>query len=523
MNQLIIIIIILRNWLRPFSASILKFVGCIIALIISFAIYKQYNSIQSQQISIYCETSSNLELYSGYNLYVSLDYSQSENKTLWDNIDLQGEEQQQIIGNYIKYSGLRIPKDTINAVQRNEYIANEHLFGLNEIPHIKEILPDSVVGYTLCSVFFNYEDNSWFMPRMAEPVRDTSMKPTILSIDSINDHITINTLSELRKEFVDSPEEDNKSSFLGWRIGRKKRWYYLESLGFFNYPDSGNIYNNSDCVFRQKIICPERFYAPKFYSAYDVSKLNLKVYFSGDSLNEFTLGFRSPADFSEIHPDPDYKDCLSITFTDKEKLNYIKENGLRLFVTFYETESLQDSRNYILSALITLFLTLVATIGWTLFKNLLKHKQRINNVAKSINQSHPKYYVHFSNIILLLNIVIITIISIIIIICNPYDWSWIESLCFYIIIVGLIFFVRRNQIPLNEKTPITIRGYICKIFIIGLVLIIIGLGIQINFQFINKIADPNILLGYTIFISSLLIGSIICFIIKIFRSKKNAK
>lgn len=502
MNQLIVILIIIRNWIKPHSASLLKLTACIIGLLISFAIYDQYNSIESQQITICCNTSKSLDLFKGGgSLYVNLDYSQSEDKALWDSRDLLGDDIREISGNYVRYSGLRSPKDTITPLSKNEYLlSNDLLDALPALPDIADALPDSIVGYTYCSIFFTYNDNAWFMPRLTESIRNTLLNPQILYTDTVNQHITVNTICEIPEERIVNGPKDKTLS--GWRVGRKHHYFYLESLNLFNFPDSGSVYNNSDIFFKQMLICPNRYYAPKFTSAYDVSKLNLKLVLEGDSLRDFTLGFRSPVEFSDTYPAPDKVHTSYIEYMDAAKIETIKENGLNIFVKFPECESLQESRNYILSAIITLFLTLTATIGWTLFRKAHKQKSRINKFFKRLGNSHAEYFIKFKNRVLFSNLIIAVIVLSIFFILNPYDWLWVEFLCVLIILSGLVVFMNALSTMLQTSTQIMICRYRWRLLSSGLSITFVGFGLLLLCQHICHIRDIIFDGGLFIFIAT---------------------
>ena len=77
MNQLIVIWILLLNWIKPFSTNIIKIIGTVIALCLSFYIYNIYNQVQSQRIYVISYTKGCAKTDSEY---LSLDFNYADLK-----------------------------------------------------------------------------------------------------------------------------------------------------------------------------------------------------------------------------------------------------------------------------------------------------------------------------------------------------------------------------------------------------------------------------------------------------------
>lgn len=202
------------------------------------------------------------------------------------------------------------------------------------------------------------------------------------------------------------------------------------------------------------ITSPQRFYAPHFYSSYDVSKLELKIKFYIDSLSKFSIHFLNLVDVSEIHPSPDAKDSNSLTFTDPNILEYILNNGLSLYIQFPKSESLQESRNYVLSAIITLFLTIISTLLFNHFKKAYLRRKKYVLAIKHTHTNHPRFALSVLKHLILYDISLCGIICLIIMFCNPYDYKpWEIAILFVgftFIFPGFLYVCRLKEYTTND-------------------------------------------------------------------------
>lgn len=112
--------------------------------------------------------------------------------------------------------------------------------------------------------------------------------------------------------------------------------------------------------------------SPEFYSQYnssgnlictpgwtnlcDISQCYYKINILSQTIPDYTLtiDFASVANFSVIVPEPDSRTMSSITYTDREKLNMIRGNGLEFHVSFNEMQNKQTIRSFALTCLMSL-------------------------------------------------------------------------------------------------------------------------------------------------------------------------
>lgn len=112
----------------------------------------------------------------------------------------------------------------------------------------------------------------------------------------------------------------------------------------------------------------------------DVSQCYYNLQFKGNTdfkLDTLRINFGGAARFSGIDPSPDIYSYNGFEYTNKEKIDKIKRNGLTVFCQFLEATGLQNVRIYLLSTIATLFfgifIKLCLELLWRRFKIII-HK-----------------------------------------------------------------------------------------------------------------------------------------------------
>lgn len=90
----------------------------------------------------------------------------------------------------------------------------------------------------------------------------------------------------------------------------------------------------------------------------DLSQAYYKFDIHTDTVNELTLAidFVGATDFSRMKPEPDNIGMSSISFTDLDKIEQIKKDGLMFHAEFKEMKNKQNVRNFILTSLMALII-----------------------------------------------------------------------------------------------------------------------------------------------------------------------
>lgn len=306
MNQLVVILIILRNYFKPFRSSAIKIFLCLIGLFLSFYIYNVYNSIQKQNIKIGVleEGNDSIKLRM---IDLILDYGdvkETRYSVLTDSLPITGTS---IIfksiyassDNYLKDSSIiqhksRVKED--NCYFNSEYIVSKlHSDNFDEKIRTKF---DSAQHFLYFYALMDYQENNWLFPHPSDEfrVRKEKIKTPIITQSKVSaNEISIRQFQELPKERFLLKENSSSAPFV---FQRKKGVYLYEDI----CAETGGL------VYVYHVITsPMRFYSPHFYSSYDVSKLELTVEFDLDTLSGFSMSFLNLTDIAELYPSPDIK------------------------------------------------------------------------------------------------------------------------------------------------------------------------------------------------------------------------
>ena len=107
-----------------------------------------------------------------------------------------------------------------------------------------------------------------------------------------------------------------------------------------------------------------------FLVAEDVSKMVeiLRIPLSSHSfVKSITIDYRCPAEFGFLVPEPDERTMSSIRYTDSLKILKIAVDGLEYHVKFPDMENIQEVRLFGLTAIITILLSVFASLLYKLF------------------------------------------------------------------------------------------------------------------------------------------------------------
>lgn len=85
-------------------------------------------------------------------------------------------------------------------------------------------------------------------------------------------------------------------------------------------------------------------------------------------LKELKVNFGGPTEFFAMNPEPDVMTVSGFEFTDPLKLRQIMRDGIEFHAKFPQTESLQSARIFVVTTLISIFTSLVFTLGYQIIK-----------------------------------------------------------------------------------------------------------------------------------------------------------
>ena len=179
-----------------------------------------------------------------------------------------------------------------------------------------------------------------------------------------NEFISQHLLGDLGDSIIQYPEDEHFNVF----VKRKLEPLKYEWFSGFN-SDKYSIGNSAFGGF---------FSAPGWFNLCDLSQCYYNIQILTKSIKDitFTLDFVSAANFSIIRPEPDDKTMSSITYTDKEKINKFKQEGVKFHVTFNEMQNKQAIRSFALTGVMSLLIGLLIKELVFLCYNAAKRRRR---------------------------------------------------------------------------------------------------------------------------------------------------
>ena len=131
--------------------------------------------------------------------------------------------------------------------------------------------------------------------------------------------------------------------------GYKDHIYYLN---YFFLKSTEDIVSFSDADVIKEVENP--LVCPKWYSKFDISQSYFNVKLRCEAIDSVILKFNfvGATDFSEMIPKPDIIEMSSITFSDPQKIERIKKEGLQFHAHFKEKDGLQTIRLFAVTALL---------------------------------------------------------------------------------------------------------------------------------------------------------------------------
>lgn len=402
--------------MKPFASSILKLSLCVIALIITFYIYQVYNEIPTQETTIYHSVIGKASTYKGGAIILEFNYGE------------QGNDSTLYRSTSIKLECIEILRKKFNTKEINYKDLSEALLVTDFNDSIKCFKEADFLINTYATT--RYQENNWLFAHPVEPIRKLNRRPFIQDSLFYEDFVG---LSYAKKRIAQRTDD-----FMGWYFGKDEAVWTVQNLWASKWEHIMETQSSLYKAIKTEVECHEKTLFPDWYSAFDVSKIKSKIALSDiDSLHSITINFGNRiANISELIPYPDKKTIHGITYDSPEKLAQIKNHGLEIYATFPEYESLQQTRNYVLSALITLFLTLTATIGWNLLCSFYKRMRKLNKIRKKVIFVHDKIYIKLNNYFIANVTVVFIILNSIIYFINPYEWSLIVYFAITILLIG---------------------------------------------------------------------------------------
>lgn len=377
---------------------------CLLGLLISFILYKQYNTIQTQKLTYTADATANLNTLD-HNVVFCFEYGDG------DKFDFKLAEDISITGSYFldRWNLVNISSPDCPKVIPDTIVANSVLTQSNPEIYSEVRSKGMFDAFIRSSLIAEFDDNLWMFPHPVNR-RNFNKYQNIIKFESKEKTLVTKSIVELE------PQTSSERTFLGLTFGKEKHVFDYESFKAFDISDSIVCYNGD-------IDMPEAINPPHLFSAFDVSQLDLSIRLDCDTLSQFTILYNCPVEYLEIIPSPDFKNSREISFTNPKKIKQLRENGMHIYLRFPNLMYLQQTRNYILSALITLFLSLLATYIYAIVKKAYKKCQKIRHSQSMQNYKHPRLILRLHLEVLSYVLIAAMVIMTVIFLINPYKWS----------------------------------------------------------------------------------------------------
>lgn len=361
MNSFIVIFIIIRSWLKSIKYDLTKFIFCILGLLISIYVYGIYNSVVEQNVSINTIGIGNCINHVDY--YVPL-------SGFFDNDN--------------KNSAIKICDEQLDTLIRtNEVYSITYIS--NNIDRSKNLF-DSIPYYLQKKLPKDYFFNIYVK---------TDLKYSFINNNWLSLHRRNNDGYGHRHFVADSLDHARyySDNFYHTIKGTHNHKY----LSF----DKDVTYINGEHIYVDTLMLPNHIYVTSFpidhkysndwYDSHDISKF--KVTFTTETENIGIIKFSyTDENVYNVFPNPDEWGNDYFTFNSKQKIEDICKNGLQMSVNHPDKEPVQSARNFILSAFITLFLTLCCTFSFAIVQSKIKARSKRVQLIKQLLQRNKERY-----------------------------------------------------------------------------------------------------------------------------------
>lgn len=348
-NYLIQYWIILKIWTKDIKASLITFTILSICLFTCYYIFILCNQIPYREITISIERTPFL--------------SQIENLQISLKLDFSGNSKVRRSQDETPAYAITITPDTLNSNTLIRFHKNS-----NAITHT------------------SINSNESFDPYI--------LKLDTLEVDSIASIFDVILVSNYYNNFIKKSDDSEKT------IINKQNYSILNMKSKHPTGDSSIYvkllskiifktgYNNEaycGLSYRDYTLQP-----PSFYSLFDISQCYLNLTLNNNikfNVNKFDLllDFMAPTNFGTIYPEPDKFNSSQIQYTNKEKLFAIPKDGLLIYANSPSRQNLQNSRNFVLTSIITLLFTLTCTVLYKIIQTKLRKRKKYICVKGFVN------------------------------------------------------------------------------------------------------------------------------------------
>lgn len=215
----------------------------------------------------------------------------------------------------------------------------------NSINYTDTIIFDSNIKVGCNYLLHKYSDR--FKSSMSFYFVDYSLSSSVAT-HSINktEYVGILESTELTNNYIEVPQISSELD--GTRVSTSGLVAYGNVYGMGGFDVNLNLFNDK----------------PSLPSPWNISQSNYLIEFSPQRIrcDTISIEFNGAIDFSNMYPSPDKVTMSGIEFVSPDKISEICTHGLRFHAEFIELSGMSAQRTFILSGIVSLILSILATL-----------------------------------------------------------------------------------------------------------------------------------------------------------------
>ncbi|MBR6758771.1 MAG: hypothetical protein IKM03_00135 [Alistipes sp.] len=181
------------------------------------------------------------------------------------------------------------------------------------------------------------------------------------------------TIEKIQAQIFNYLYIDTSTGYVGCKNESEFRFSVLHSMESINaYPSIWNTWDISQKSYRLQYTTDSDPFSKTYANGKPIPDNKLLP------LGNLKVDFMGPVELLPMSPEPDIVSMSGFEFTDSLKLQQIMRDGLEFHAKFPQTESLQSARIFFLTTFISLFFTLLCTLGY----RIIRHKLRKSRDSK---------------------------------------------------------------------------------------------------------------------------------------------
>lgn len=215
----------------------------------------------------------------------------------------------------------------------------------NSINYSDTVLFDSNINVGCRYLLHNYSDR--FKSSLSFYFAEYSLSSSIIAHPKNNtEYVGVLESNELTNSYIEEPHVSSELN--GTQASASGLVAFGKTVGMGDLDIRLNLFNDK----------------PSLPSPWDISQSNYLIEFNpqGIRCDTISIEFNGAIDFSNMYPSPDKVTMSGIEFVSQDKISEICKHGLRFHSEFIELNGMSAQRTFILSGIVSLILSILATL-----------------------------------------------------------------------------------------------------------------------------------------------------------------